>query len=181
MDQAPRKFQFTKRKRKLILRKVRDKFSFEDWKTVQPLFDEAYTEAIKGLKREDFRLLITNMAELCEACGICCHRSGNLITITDKDIQRILPLFQNIENLYDFFNFVNGQWRFKHLEVCAFLKNGKCSIYPYRPTACRIYPITEVNGQLTARFHKSCKIPINLIVHKIVKHLRVRLANITVG
>lgn len=74
-------------------------------------------------------------------CSKCCHNRE--IILTKEDVQRLL-LMGHYEQTFaqpsrhghslKELIFIQGD--------CIFLKDGKCSVYENRPTACRIFPYT---------------------------------------
>ena len=89
----------------------------------------------------------------CSDCnGWCCSFYKHYPT-TPKDLKRI---FDNV-NLDDV-----------HIgsEGCVFLKDGRCSIYEFRPEFCRLYPIQENAGKMYMRLR--CQPAIDLI-RKVIK------------
>ena len=90
----------------------------------------------------------------CEGCSACCKGMGNSIVLDPYDMYRlsaglgILPEVLLAEKLE--LTVVEGlilpnlrmQERGEEKEVCGFLdENGRCSIHPYRPGICRIFPL----------------------------------------
>ncbi len=90
----------------------------------------------------------------CEGCSACCKGMGNSIVLDPYDMYRlsaglgILPEVLLAEKLE--LAVVEGlilpnlrmQERGEEKEVCGFLdENGRCSIHPYRPGICRIFPL----------------------------------------
>ncbi len=90
----------------------------------------------------------------CEGCSACCRGMGNSIVLDPYDMYRlsaglgILPEVLLAEKLE--LAVVEGlilpnlrmQERGEEKEVCGFLdENGRCSIHPYRPGICRIFPL----------------------------------------
>ncbi len=90
----------------------------------------------------------------CEGCSACCRGMGNSIVLDPYDMYRlsaglgILPEVLLAEKLE--LTVVEGlilpnlrmQERGEEKEVCGFLdENGRCSIHPYRPGICRIFPL----------------------------------------
>jgi len=81
----------------------------------------------------------------CHNCGKCCSH------FTPQIPGNILPKIANLLNR------PQEEIRKKHEACylkkftktqadCIFLKNGKCTIYPYRPGPCRIYPLYTALG-----------------------------------
>ncbi len=87
------------------------------------------------------------------SCSRCCH--DREVILTHKDIERLLTMghYEQVfakgsrwgNNLKEMI-FVNGE--------CVFLKEGACSVYNNRPTACRIFPMTL--GDNGPEFDVSC-------------------------
>lgn len=92
----------------------------------------------------------------CNSCGNCCRYrhngiQGTEIVLSGPDIKRIesytnMPLEEMIGK-YIYISFDADLklkvccLKFKYSGCCAFLKNGKCSIYEARPRTCAIYPV----------------------------------------
>ena len=81
----------------------------------------------------------------CQKCGACCNIEDGVVYLLKKDIY----------NLSSFFNIEIGEFKDKyttlteegsfiikdiHSSICRFQKNNRCSVYPARPTQCRLYP-----------------------------------------
>ncbi|RLG40132.1 MAG: YkgJ family cysteine cluster protein [Thermoproteota archaeon] len=72
-----------------------------------------------------------------EGCFLCCLDTEMILT--EEDIRRLESLGYERE---DFSEFRDGFIRLKNVDGrCFFLKDGKCSIYEYRPLGCRAYPV----------------------------------------
>lgn len=80
-------------------------------------------------------------------CSLCCH--DREIILTKEDVDR-LCFMGHYEQTFAVpsrhgtslreLSFIDGD--------CIFLKNGSCSVYENRPTACRIFPYTLTdNGE----------------------------------
>jgi Fe-S-cluster containining protein len=77
----------------------------------------------------------------CLACGNCCHKLT--VYLTPEDGERLksvidVPLSAIVshdsqENV--------GEWGRFITSPCRFLAGNFCTIYPYRPESCRIYPV----------------------------------------
>ncbi|MEM3516244.1 MAG: YkgJ family cysteine cluster protein [Candidatus Bathyarchaeia archaeon] len=70
-------------------------------------------------------------------CFKCCIKTEMLLSLTD--IEKIKALgFKESSFLIN----KNGWLKLKNKHgKCIFLKNGKCSIYEFRPLGCRLYPL----------------------------------------
>lgn len=87
----------------------------------------------------------------CEGCSACCHGMGNTIVLDPYDIYRLTTnLHQNFESLMQEaieLSMVDGtilpNLRLAgEQEACFFLDaSGRCSIHPYRPGICRLFPL----------------------------------------
>jgi len=79
-------------------------------------------------------------------CSKCCH--DREVVLTHDDVDRLLTMghyeqtfarpSRHGHNLKELI-FENG--------TCIFLKDGKCSVYQNRPTACRIFPYVTEDGK----------------------------------
>jgi len=92
----------------------------------------------------------------CQMCeDSCCKKK--IVALTKRDIQRL----SEITNIFECIDFVpfsynpkgklvkgndyEGVLILKHLnQQCIFLKDNKCSVHKYRPTACRMYPCNPI-------------------------------------
>lgn len=88
----------------------------------------------------------------CRECSVCCHGMGNSIVLDPLDFYRLsnhlkLSFEAMLDNQIEL-NIVDGIIlpNLKMLEgpdeKCVFLDNcGRCSVHPYRPGICRIFPL----------------------------------------
>lgn len=87
----------------------------------------------------------------CEGCSACCHGMGNSIVLTPLDLYALTKninctfeqlLAEKIElNVVDGVILPNLKMAGRE-EKCAFLTvEGRCSIHPFRPGICRIFPL----------------------------------------
>lgn len=73
----------------------------------------------------------------CKGCGKCCQGHG-VTPLTKKDIERIEK--KGYKNFYVAHIGKYVLWHKKGNSKCIFLNNvNECSIYNYRPQACRNY------------------------------------------
>lgn len=88
----------------------------------------------------------------CKNCSECCHGMGNTIVIDPLDFYRIsnhlrlsfeAMLDNKIElNVVDGIILPNIKMNKDSDKQCVFLdENKRCSIHPYRPGICRIFPL----------------------------------------
>ena len=91
----------------------------------------------------------------CKGCSECCHGMGNSIVLDPLDFNRISKhlgmrfeaLLENkIElNIVDGVILPNLKMSVGKEEACVFLNEEKrCSIHPYRPGICRIFPLGRI-------------------------------------
>lgn len=76
----------------------------------------------------------------CESCpGTCCNiKGGGCVWITDEEI---LQVSQFLGHSPELIQKKQGWSLLVHPKKgCHYLKNGKCSIYPVRPSQCRNFP-----------------------------------------
>ncbi len=86
-------------------------------------------------------------------CSLCCH--DREVILTHEDLNRLLTMghyeqtfarkSKHGHNLKELI-FIDGD--------CIFFKNGSCSVYNNRPTACAIFPYTMEKGR--ENFDKGC-------------------------
>lgn len=79
-------------------------------------------------------------------CSLCCHERE--VILTHEDVDKLLTMghyeqtfarkSRHGHNLKELI-FIGGD--------CIFLKNGTCSVYNNRPTACRIFPYSMEEGR----------------------------------
>lgn len=89
---------------------------------------------------------------VCRRCGECCSELGAGWT------------YRDIEKAASYLNMDSGEFLKSYLErgktesekfkrvtsPCPFItSNNECSIYPYRPLACRLYPLKTFHGEGT--------------------------------
>ena len=80
----------------------------------------------------------------CLECAACCKSLGP--RITDKDIQRLAKHLRQKE--VDFMEQYlrldeDGDYVFKQMPCPFLMDDNYCSVYEYRPKACREYPHTD--------------------------------------
>ena len=91
----------------------------------------------------------------CKGCSECCHGMGNSIVLDPLDFNRIskhlgMRFEELLENKIEL-NIVDGvilpnlKMSTGKEEACVFLNEEKrCSIHPYRPGICRIFPLGRI-------------------------------------
>ena len=88
----------------------------------------------------------------CQNCGKCCKRVANSVMVESLDLYRLAEFFkvEMSEAAEHYTKPVPIGWGAPVLmlkttppeDTCIFLKDGKCSVYPKRPRACRLYPLS---------------------------------------
>jgi Fe-S-cluster containining protein len=70
-------------------------------------------------------------------CVQCCIETR--MPLSPSDIKRIMKLGYRLTD----FTLKSGDgWRLKNISGrCVFLSEGGCTIYPYRPEGCQLYPL----------------------------------------
>ena len=87
----------------------------------------------------------------CNGCSRCCHGMGNSIILDPYDVYRMTTgmgksmqelLAASVElNVVDGVILPNLKMQGAE-EACAYLDGeGRCSIHPYRPGICRLFPL----------------------------------------
>jgi len=98
----------------------------------------------------------------CKGCSDCCHGMGNSITLDPYDIYQLtLHLGKSFGQLLDEsleLNVVDGiilpnLKMAGDEEACTYLnKEGRCSIHPFRPGICRLFPLGRIYEDGTFRY-----------------------------
>ncbi|MDD5022795.1 MAG: YkgJ family cysteine cluster protein [Candidatus ainarchaeum sp.] len=122
----------------------------------------------------------------CEYCNSKCCKYYT-VALTREDILRVLKIKKGFEWIqvieangietqfsHGFFIFDQGKMKEcflalnrKRSEKCIFLENNKCSIYEYRPMACRLYPFEL--GVKGVEYKKKHRCPIGWNIDDIKK------------
>ena len=87
----------------------------------------------------------------CKNCGDCCRNVKNGVMVEPLDFYRIVNFLKKdpieiftelteVVYLVDCYPVLMLKTKI-HMDTCAFLRKGKCSIYEARPRACRMYPL----------------------------------------
>lgn len=81
----------------------------------------------------------------CLACANCCKTTGPLVTETDIDriSQKLKLKPQDFIKQYLVKDPDDGQWMMNILPCPFLLPDNYCSIYEFRPKACREFPHTD--------------------------------------
>lgn len=90
----------------------------------------------------------------CAGCSDCCHGMGASIVLDPMDVYRLclgtgLPVAELLQsrlelNVVDGIILPNLKLNGKE-EACPFLnEKGRCSIHPYRPGICRLFPLGRI-------------------------------------
>lgn len=92
----------------------------------------------------------------CKGCSACCRGMGHSIVLDPYDCHRLVQglqlRFEAMLEQYIELNIVDGvilpnlkMNTQREGEPCAFLnEQGRCSIHPYRPGICRIFPLGRI-------------------------------------
>lgn len=107
-------------------------------------------------KKYDLDSMVKADCDDCKNCSACCHDMGNSIVLDPLDFYRLSKhlnmKFENMLNYAVDINMVDGvilpNLRMnadKKDSPCVFLNDeGRCSIHPFRPGICRIFPLGRV-------------------------------------
>jgi len=84
----------------------------------------------------------------CLACANCCKTTGPLFTSTDiSRIAKKLGLKQK-QFIKEYLRMdEDGDYVLQSVPCTFLLEDNQCSIYEFRPKACREYPHTDMMGQ----------------------------------
>lgn len=98
----------------------------------------------------------------CRQCGDCCRYVKDSIMLEPMDAYRLARHLRErgepVSGTEDVLaQYAHAAWLTEEfpvfllntegpLEVCAFLKAGRCSVYEARPRVCRIYPLSVAPG-----------------------------------
>lgn len=98
----------------------------------------------------------------CKLCGGCCRYVANSIMLEPMDIYRLARYLRErgepVTGAEDVLaQYSHAEWladsipifllnTVDPLDVCVFLKEGRCSVYEARPRVCRLYPFTVAPG-----------------------------------
>ena len=98
----------------------------------------------------------------CQLCGGCCHYVKDSIMLEPMDIYRLARYLREQGELvtgtedvlaeYAHASWLEGNYPIfvlnteSELDVCTFLKDGRCRVYEARPHVCRMYPFSAAPG-----------------------------------
>ncbi len=98
----------------------------------------------------------------CKLCGDCCRYAADSIMLEPMDAYRLARYLRErgepVAGIEDVLSqYSHAAWladslpifllnTVGSLDVCVFLKAGRCSIYEARPRVCRLYPFTVAPG-----------------------------------
>lgn len=90
----------------------------------------------------------------CKGCSSCCRDMGDSILLDPMDIWRLSgclgKTFDEMMDIYVELHLVDGMIlpnlkMNEQTESCSFLnEEGRCTIHPYRPGICRLFPLGRV-------------------------------------
>ncbi|MFI3172147.1 MAG: YkgJ family cysteine cluster protein [Eubacteriales bacterium] len=111
-------------------------------------------EKISDGKRYGIHDMVKADCQDCKGCSACCKGMGESIVLDPLDIWNLKRgtgmSFQELMNTYIELNVVD-HIILPNLKMnndsgqCSFLDdNGRCSIHPYRPGICRIFPLGRI-------------------------------------
>ena len=98
----------------------------------------------------------------CQLCGGCCHYVKDSIMLEPMDIYRLARYLreqgepvtgtEDVLAEYAHASWLEGNFPIfvlntvGELDVCTFLKDGRCRVYEARPHVCRMYPFSAAPG-----------------------------------
>lgn len=149
----------------------------------------------------------------CRLCGGCCRYVKDSVMLEPIDVYRLTRHLREqgepvsgIEDVLE--NYAHASWledRFPvfllntvgAMDVCVFLKEGRCSIYEARPHVCRVYPFSVAAGERGRDFryflckeksHHFILVPhvaqsgeVGVLVHAAGQHILARSINYLIG
>lgn len=129
--------------------------SKEGHKKNRPLKKQLHRHKGKALNRlaEEVHHQIFEQID-CLECAACC--SGIPAMLTTDDIQRIAPkLGYSYTDFQDKYlqQDEDGDLVFKNSPCLFLLQDKRCSIYEFRPNACRTYPHTDHQFSKNINYH----------------------------
>ena len=86
----------------------------------------------------------------CKMCGACCGGESGFVWLTEAEKAAIANHLgittEELEKIY--LRRAHGKWSIKERPreenyECVFLKEGRCVVYPARPSQCRDFPFWE--------------------------------------
>jgi len=127
---------------------------------------------LQGSSQYGYQLALNQPDLFCEKCGKCCRECDPILLNVD-DLKRLAShLGPRLEEFIE----LDGFYRFKKTQPCAFLKDNQCSIYEYRPARCREVPFIKVGGHINLVWDEDlfqegreyCKFAYNLTLYQII-------------
>lgn len=96
----------------------------------------------------------------CTGCGQCCTGAPGTIYI-NRDMADRIAVYLGLSRAAFLrryaYPFKNGHsLREKASGDCVFFENGKCGIYPVRPTQCRTYPFWPETLRSESAWRETC-------------------------
>lgn len=98
----------------------------------------------------------------CKGCFVCCRGMGSSIVLDPLDVQRLVrelhktfeELLQDHLELHVVDGIILPNLRMEGKEeACTFLNaEGRCSIHPFRPGICRLFPLGRVYENRSFRY-----------------------------
>jgi len=97
----------------------------------------------------------------CTECGECCTGDPGTIYINDREVTALAKfLGRSEEDLieHDMKPMGDGHTILERENGdCYYLKDGRCSVHPVRPTQCRTYPFWVENLRSEKAWKSTCK------------------------
>jgi Fe-S-cluster containining protein len=129
------------------------------------MVESAVGEVMKGFNPIDIAIAMRFSYAFCEKCGKCC-RVCDPIVVSERDIRGIASYLGigKLELIGTYTKQLKDGRTSLKTKPCLFLLDNRCTIYIARPSVCRQFPMTPLNGVM--ELHDYCSFTMNLMVEK---------------